>query len=93
MHRDQLCAVRKDAFDLQDRHHGGDAGHHVVRRQYGRPERHQLGDASPFPRAFENFVGDDGDRLRMIELQSFGPPPSRQLRRGKYGEAFKSRSA
>ena len=88
VHGDQLGAVRKHAFDLQDRHHRGDAGHHVVGGQDRRSERHQIGDAASLARAFEDFVGDDRDRFRMVELQSLGAALSRQLGGGKDRQAF-----
>ena len=53
-----------------------------------RAERHQVGDAFAFARAFEDFVGDDGDRLGMVELEPLGAALARELGGGKDGEAF-----
>ena len=89
MHGDELGAVGKYAFHLQDRQHRGDAGHHVGGGEDRGAERHQVGDAFAFARAFENFVGDDGDRLRMIELEPLGAAFARELGGGEYGETFK----
>ena len=93
MHGDELGAVGKYAFDLQDRQHSGDAGHHVARGEDGRAERHQVGDAFALARAFENFVGDDRDGLGMVELQSLGAALVARVRRRKKWSGVQSRSA
>ncbi len=89
MHGDELCSVGKNAFDLKDRQHRCDAGHHVAGGQDRRSERHQVGDASSLARALEDFIGDDRDGFGMVELEPFGAALSRQLRGGEDGEAFK----
>ena len=68
VHGDEFGAVGKNAFDLKDRQHGGDAGHHVARGEDGRSERHQVGNAFSLARAFEDFIGDDRDGFGMVEL-------------------------
>jgi hypothetical protein len=89
VHGDELGPVGKDALDLKDRQHGGDAGHHVAGGQDRRSERHQVGNAFALARALEDFVGDDGHSLGMVELKPLGAAFSRQLCRRKDGEAFK----
>ena len=84
MNGDELGAVGKYAFHLQDRQHGGNAGHHVAGVKDSRAKRHQVGDAFAFARAFENFVGDDGDRLGMVELEPLGAAFARELGGGKW---------
>src|SRR4029077_15503364 len=54
-----------------------------------RAERHQVVNAFAFARDYENFVGDDGDRLGMVELEPLGAAFAREFGGGKNCEVFK----
>src|ERR1700716_220750 len=43
----------------------------------------QIGNRSALPRAFEDFVGDDGNGFGTVQLEPLGTPPPRQFGRGE----------
>src|SRR5262249_8642384 len=59
------------------------AFHHLVALQERRAPSHQLGDAAPFTRAFEYARGDEGHRLRIVELQPLRLPALGEQRSGE----------
>src|SRR5882757_2051952 len=81
--RDQLGAVGEGALDLHLVDHLGDAFHHLVAPENGQARLHQLGDGAAVADALEDVGGDDGERLGMVELETAGPAPARQLGRGE----------
>ena len=85
---DELGAVRKHAFDLQDVQHGGDARHHVGARQDRGAESDQVRDGSAVAGALEDFVGDDRDGLGVVHLQPAGAPLPGEFGGREDGEAF-----
>jgi len=68
MHGDELGAVRKGRLDLDVMDHLGDARHHLRPGQDLRAGLHQLGDGAAVARALDDEIGDDGNRLRVVEL-------------------------
>src|SRR3989440_1375371 len=80
---DQLGAVGEGALDLHLVDHLGDAFHHFITAEDRQARLHQLGDGAPVADALEDVGGDDGERLGMVELETAGPAPARQLGRGE----------
>ena len=80
---DQLGAVRKGGFDLHVVDHLGDTVHHVVARQQGAAEIHQLGHAAAIARALQDGAADIGHRFRVVELQAPGLAPLGQQAGGE----------
>src|SRR5258708_9969631 len=66
----QLRTVGKSSFDLYVVNHLGHAVHNVFAFQDRSSERHDLRNRFTVAGGFEYFSRDDGDRLRVIELQS-----------------------
>src|SRR5688572_22338470 len=66
---DELRAVGKGSLHLHVVNHFSDAFHDVAALQNRRSKTHQLRHRSAVPRAFENFVGNDRDGFRVVELQ------------------------
>ncbi len=67
---DELGAVRERRLDLDVVDHLGDAVHDLAARDDMRPGFHQIGDGASVPRALDDVIGDESDRLGMIELDA-----------------------
>src|SRR5215470_2440555 len=80
VHGDELGPVRKRGLDLDVVDHLGDAGHHLRPRQHVGARLHQLGHGLAVARPFDDEVGDQRHRLRMIELDAALEPPARHHR-------------
>ena len=52
------------------------------------PKPHQLNHRPSVTRAFQDFVGDQGDRLRVVEAQAAGTPAPGQLGGGEDRQAL-----
>ncbi len=70
MHRHQLRPVGKRRLDLDVVDHFGDAIHALLARDDLRAGLHQVGHGAAVPRALNNKVGDNSNRLRVIELDA-----------------------
>src|SRR5262249_29683746 len=75
----ELGAVWKRAFHLDLADHLAYTFHHGIARKNRRPNARDLRDRLPVADEFEDFGGDQRDRLRMIELQTAGAPFSSEL--------------
>jgi len=79
MDGDQLGSVRKRPLDLDFVDHFGNAFHDRVGWKNGRSEAHDLGDRTAVANQFEDFRGDEGHSLRMIQLETARTAFARQL--------------
>src|SRR5882757_7572910 len=70
MHGDEFGAVRKRRFHLDVVDHFGNAIHHLRAGDHLRAGLHQFSDGAAVARALDDEVGDDGDRLGMVELDA-----------------------
>src|SRR5690242_18448773 len=77
VHGDELGAVGKGRLDLDVVDHLGDAVHHLRARHHMRAFLHQLGDGFAVARAFQDEIGNQRNRLRVIELDAALEPPAR----------------
>src|SRR6476646_3767176 len=77
VHGDELGAVGEGRLDLDVVDHLGDAVHHLRSRQHMRALLHQLGDGFAVARAFQDEVGNQRHRLRVIELDAALEPSAR----------------
>ena len=77
MDGDQLGTVRKGGFDLNVMDHLGDAIHTLVDRNHMPSCLHQLGNRFAVTRSLDNKIGDQGNRLWMVQLDA-----TLQLERG-----------
>ena len=87
MNGDQFGPVGEGGFGLDLVDHLRDALHHVASREDGRAKAHEISDRSPIARAFQNLVGDDGDRFRVVQLQPPFLTPAREVG-GDHDEKF-----
>jgi hypothetical protein len=60
----------------------------IIAVENGRTESDKLGNAASVAGAFDNLVGDDGDRFRIIELQPPRAASARQFGGGIDGQSF-----
>ena len=81
MDGDELGAVGEGRLDLDVVDHRGDPVHHLVGGEHMRAGLHQFGDRAPVARPLDDEVGDQRDRLRVIELDAALEPPARHHRR------------
>src|SRR6266446_9205853 len=88
MDRDELRSVRERPLDLHLVDHLGDAFHDVIAPEDRLPGGHQLGDGAAVADAFEDLRGDEGDRLRVIELEAASTPAPRHFGGGEDQEFF-----
>jgi hypothetical protein len=65
----ELDTIGEDVFHCHLVHHLGDSFHHVLAREDCSAEAHQVGEAPAVACTFEEFGGDEGDRLRVVELE------------------------
>ncbi len=70
MHRDQLCAVGKCAFDLHLGDHGRHAGHDLVAAEQLAAQIHQFRHGSAVADEFEQLRGDQRHGFGMIQAQA-----------------------
>src|SRR3954470_3934258 len=77
MHGDEFGAIRERRFDLDVVDHFWDAIHHLRAGNHLRARLHQFGDGAAVARALDDEVGDDGDRLGMVELDAALEPAAR----------------
>ncbi len=56
--------------------------------QQGGPVAHQVGNTASIAGAFQDFVGNDGDRLGVIELEPALLPPAGEIRGGDDQKLF-----
>ncbi|CAB4906521.1 unannotated protein [freshwater metagenome] len=79
VHRDQLRSVGKRRFH---HHLGKQFGHttqYVVGREHFPARRHQLGHGLSVTSTLEEVIGDDRDRLGVIEFQAASTAPPREF--------------
>ena len=67
---DEFGAVGESRLDLHVVNHFRHAFHHVVAFEQRGAVAHQVCDAAAVARALDDFIGDDRDRLRVIEFQA-----------------------
>ena len=70
MDGDELGAVGEGRLDLDLLDDVGDAFHHLLAPQHVGAGLHQVGDRAAVARAFDDEVGDQRDRLGMVELHA-----------------------
>src|ERR1043166_4350083 len=70
MHGDELGPVRKRRLDLDVVDHLGNARHHLVAPQHLRAGLHQLGHRAAVAGALDDEIGDDRNRLGVVELDA-----------------------
>src|SRR5262249_34353847 len=75
----ELGAIRERAFHLDLANHLAHTGHHGVARKDRWPDARDLRDGLAVADKLKDFGGDEGNGLRMIELQAADAPPSREL--------------
>src|SRR5262245_50976288 len=74
---DELGSVGEGGFDVDLLDHVGDAVQELIASQDLPALRHELGNRLSISRPLENDVGDQGDRLRVVQFEaSSEPPPS-----------------
>ena len=81
MDGDELGAVGKGRLDLNVVDHRGDPIHHLVGGDDMRAGLHEFGDRASVARALDHEIGDQRDRLRMVELDAALKPATRHHRR------------
>ena len=74
MDDNELDAIGESGIHCHLVHHLGDSFHHVLAREDCSAEAHQVGDAPAVACAFEEFSGDEGYRLRVVELEALISP-------------------
>ena len=72
MHRDELRAVGKRAFNLHVINHLRHAGHDLVAAQQLAAEIHQLGNALAVADEFKEHGGDERHGFGMVQLHAAG---------------------
>lgn len=77
MHGDKLGAVGEGRLDLHVVNHFGDAFHDLIPGQHRRAGLHEFGHAPPVARAFDDEIGNEGNRLGVIELYPALQTPTR----------------
>src|SRR5438105_8544408 len=77
MHGDKLGAVGKRRLDLNVVDHLRDAVHALRAGDDLRAGLHKFGDGAAVARALDDEVGDDGDRLGVVELDAALQPAAR----------------
>ena len=77
MNGDELGAVGKRGFDLDVVNHLGDAVHALRAGDDVRPVAHQLGNGAAVARAFQDEIGNQRHRFRMVELDATLEPAAR----------------
>ena len=77
MDGDQLGTIRECRFDLDVVNHFGNARHHLVSGQDLRARLHQLCHGATIAGALDNEIGNDGNRLGMVELDAALEPSPR----------------
>src|SRR5258705_7326963 len=80
VHGDELGAIRKRRFDLNVVDHLGDPIHALRTGDNLRAGLHQIGHRAAVARALDDEIGNDGDGLRVVELDAALQPPSRHHR-------------
>ena len=83
MDRDELRAVGERSLDLDLVDHLGDAFHDVVTPQNRLARLHQLRDRTAVADTLEDVGGDEGDGLRVIELEAASTPAPRHFGGGE----------
>ena len=81
MHGDELGAVGERRLDLDVVDHRRDAVHHLIGGDDMRARLHQLGDRAAVARALDDEIGDQRDRLGMVELDAALEAAARDDRR------------
>src|ERR1051325_9597330 len=77
VHGYELRPIRERRFDLNVVDHLGNAVHHLRASENMRAGLHQFGYGFAVARTFEDEIGDQRDRLRMVELDAtFEAAPS-----------------
>ena len=71
---DQLGAVGKGRLDLDGFDHLRDAGHALVGGDDVGTRLHQVGDRSTVARALDHEIGDQGDGLGVVQLDTAFKP-------------------
>jgi hypothetical protein len=74
---DELGAVGEGRLDLDLVDHLGHSLHHLLAADDRGASRHQLGDAPAVARTLEHVVGDQRDRLRVVQPDAALEPPAR----------------
>jgi len=74
--RDEFSSVREGSLDLDVVDHVCDAIHDVFAFQNGCSVAHEIRNRPAVARPFKDFVGEDRDRLRIIEFKTsrLAPP-------------------
>ena len=72
------------ALDLHVVDHRGDPVHHLVGFDHVGAGLHQLGDGAPVARALDDGIGDEGDRLGVVQLDAARESLARDL--GGHGD-------
>ena len=86
MHSDELGAVGKRRLDLDVVDHLRDAVHALRAGDDLRARLHQFGYGTAVARALDDEVGNDGDRLGVVELDAALQPAARHHGRHRYQE-------
>src|SRR5215212_5133534 len=79
----ELNTVGEGGFDCHLIYHLGDAFHNIIMGEDGGAETHQVGDTPAVAGAFEELGGDEGDGLRVVELQAPVSPATGNLGGGE----------
>src|SRR5690242_8167019 len=79
VHGDELGAVGKGCLDLHLVDHLGDTVHYLRPREDMGGILHEIGHQCAVARALDHEVGDERDRLRMVELDPALQPPPRHV--------------
>src|SRR5262245_52282394 len=77
VHGDKLGSIRECRFHLHVVDHLGNAVHHLCAGDDVGAGFHQLGDGAAIARTFQDEVGDERDRLWMVELDAALEPAPR----------------
>src|SRR4029434_4485436 len=85
---DKLCAVGEGRLNLHLVDHLGHSFHHIFASKDRGAVAHQVCDATPVPRAFHDLVGDDGDGLGVVQLETAGLPAAGEVGGGDNEQLF-----
>ena len=77
MHGDQFGAVGECRLDLDVVDHLWDALHHLGAGEHMGAVAHEIGDAFAVARAFQDEIGDQRHRFRVVELDAALEPAAR----------------